>query len=98
VKATAQNISRRLMETPANLMTPIIFADNAVNILRPLGVTVEVHDKMWAQKQGMGSFLCVAQGSAQPPVFLELTYKGKEDKSFPIVFVGEYAKYQSSDL
>ena len=34
--AEGQNLSRRLMETPANYMTPTIFAKNAVDILGKL--------------------------------------------------------------
>ena len=36
--ATAQNFARTLMETPANLMTPTIFAQRVTDTLEPLGV------------------------------------------------------------
>merc|ERR1712227_119639 len=36
--ATAQNFARTLMETPANLMTPTIFAQRVTETLEPLGV------------------------------------------------------------
>lgn len=38
----------------------------------------------------MGSFLSVAKGSEEPPVFLEIHYKGSPDASDPpLVFVGK---------
>lgn len=38
----------------------------------------------------MGSFLSVAKGSEEPPVFLEIHYKGSPNASEPpLVFVGK---------
>ena len=37
------------------------------------GVTVNVRDRAWAEAQKMGSFLSVARGSDEPPVFLEVS-------------------------
>lgn len=38
----------------------------------------------------MGSFLSVAKGSEEPPVFLEIHYTGSPDASdAPLVFVGK---------
>lgn len=38
----------------------------------------------------MGSFLSVAKGSDEPPVFLEIHYKGSPNASeAPLVFVGK---------
>lgn len=76
------------MQTPANLMTPQIFAENVAKRLDGRAEVV-AHDKEWAEAQGMGSFLSVSQGSLQPPVFLEITYNGAKDKSQPICLVGK---------
>ena len=51
---------------------------------------VEAHDKAWAENMKMGSFLSVAQGSDQPPVFLELTYNGGKAGDKPIALVGQF--------
>ena len=37
----------------------------------------------------MGSFLSVSQGSAEHPVFLEMTYNNAVQGTDPIVFVGK---------
>lgn len=44
-KAESQNLARRLSDTPANLMTPLHFAQETVNELCPCGIKVEVHDR-----------------------------------------------------
>ena len=92
-KAAGQNLARWLTEMPSNHMTPTIFARHAVDLLgraggNGLSIKVEAHDEAWASTQGMNSFLAVAQGSREPPVFLEITYNNLPSKEKPIVIVG----------
>ena len=42
--------------------------------MEPIGVEVKAHDEAWIKDQEMGSFLSVSQGSAEQPVFLEMSY------------------------
>lgn len=37
----------------------------------------------------MGAFLSVAKGSSEPPLFLEVSYKGGASSEKPIVLVGK---------
>lgn len=69
-------INCSLMDTPANLMTPTIFADTVTNKLKAFNVHCIAHDKIWAETQKMGSFLSVSRGSDELPIFLELSYNG----------------------
>lgn len=98
--AENQNWGRVLSNTAANLMTPTIFAA-AVSAKMPSNVQVVAHDKAWAVEQKMGSYLSVAQGSDQPPVFLELTYNGTggsvADKQ-PIALVGKGITFDSGGI
>lgn len=98
VLANTQNWSRTLMDTPANLMTPTIFAQNVKDRLVPLGVNVEAHNREWAEQQGMGSYLSVANGSAEPPVFLEITYTGSPGDQKPICLVGKGITFDSGGI
>ena len=41
--------------------------------LSPLSVEVIARDQKWIEEQKMGAFLSVSQGSAQVPIFLEMT-------------------------
>lgn len=70
-------LARKLADTPANLLTPTIFAEQAQELLTPLGIDVKVYDQKWAEDQKMYSFLSVAKGSVEPPKFLEITYNKK---------------------
>lgn len=94
-KAAAQNLARQLMETPANLMTPTMFAQNAVEVLCKSGVNVEVKVRAWAESQKMHAFLAVAKGSCEPPIFLELSYYGAGRTERPIVMVGKGVTFDS---
>lgn len=98
LKAQAQNIARNLTDTPANKMTPSVFAENAAKLVRPHGVEVTAHDKSWAQSKMMGSFLSVSHGSAEPPVFLELTYCGSSSENKPIALVGKGVTFDSGGI
>lgn len=98
ILANTQNWSRTLMDTPANLMTPTIFAQNIKERLTPLGVAVDAHNREWAEQQGMGSYLSVARGSAEPPVFLELTYNGAPGDKKPICLIGKGITFDSGGI
>lgn len=62
---------------------------NAEEALKEHGVEVIAHDAAWAEEKQMGSFLSVTRGSEEPPVFLEMKYKGGNSEDKPVVLVGE---------
>lgn len=96
--ARAQNLCRRLAETPANYMTPTIFCKTAQDQLKDFSnVKVIVHDQEWAESKKMGAFLSVAKGSAEPPKFLEIHYNTKPD-SKPFVLVGKGVCFDSGGI
>jgi leucyl aminopeptidase len=66
-------LARDLVNEPPNLLTPEALAERALE-LRALGVEVEVLDEEAIASLGMGAFLAVAQGSANPPRFIRLRY------------------------
>lgn len=88
----------RLMETPANLMTPTIFAENCKTQMTPHKVEVIAHDRAWAQSLGMNSYLSVSNGSEEPPIFLELTYNGGKAGDKPICLVGKGITFDSGGI
>ncbi|ELW46982.1 Cytosol aminopeptidase, partial [Tupaia chinensis] len=99
--ASGQNLARQLMETPANEMTPTRFAEIIEKHLRTASSKTEVHirPKSWIEEQGMGSFLSVAKGSDEPPVFLEIHYKGSpKAEEPPLVFVGKGITFDSGGI
>jgi len=98
VLAEGQNIARRLMEMPANILTPTNFAQEAVNYLEGLGVEVHVRGYEWAKERSMNAFLSVTRGSGEPPVFLELTYKGAGHTDKPLAIVGKGVTFDTGGI
>ncbi|KAJ8982672.1 hypothetical protein NQ317_017662 [Molorchus minor] len=81
-KAAAQNLARQLMDTPANMMTPTSFAQNAVEVLCKSGINVEVKLK----------------DPANRPYFLELSYYGAYRDERPVVLIGKGLTYNSGGI
>ncbi|XP_062128011.1 cytosol aminopeptidase [Drosophila sulfurigaster albostrigata] len=97
-KAESQNLARRLCDSPANQMTPTIFAQSTVDALCPCGVSVEIRSMDWIEENRLNSFLMVAKGSCEPPVVLEITYCGTAPEDKPILLLGKGLTYNSGGL
>merc|ERR1719278_439548 len=80
------------MEAPANYLTPSQFCAEVETELAGLPVSVVARD------EGMGSFLSVSRGSAEPPKFLELHYNGAEAESQPVVLVGKGVTFDTGGI
>ena len=89
ILASCVNFSRKLGDTPGNLMTPTILADSAVDAAKGTGVKVTVWDKARIKKEKMGGLLGVSMGSDQEPRFIIMEYKGGKASDRPIVYVGK---------
>jgi aminopeptidase len=74
------------------------FIQSATELLTAHGVKVTVWDRSWAESKKMGSFLSVARGSAEPPVFLELHYSGAPKQEKPVALVGKFMYVYSTDF
>ena len=90
IYGASQNVARMLMTSPANLMTPKLFAEEVAYLLAGLeNVDLLVHDGEWAARKNMNSFLSVAKGSVEPLRFLEIVYKGGKEGEKPHGLVGK---------
>jgi aminopeptidase len=99
VYAEAQNWSRELEETPANLLTPTIFCKVVTDKLKSLNnVSFQAHDEAWARAKGMGSFLSVTQGTDEPAKMLEIHYKGAAPNAPTIGLVGKGITFDSGGI
>ncbi|XP_030643908.1 cytosol aminopeptidase [Chanos chanos] len=99
--AEGQNLARRLMEAPANHVTPTVFADTIEQSLAPYSDRMTVHKRpqSWIESQNMGAFLSVSKGSEEPPVFLELHYNGSADSNqAPLLLVGKGITFDSGGI
>jgi len=82
------SLARRLGMLPGNVCTPDLLADTARDIAKRHGMQVMVWGRAEMEKEGMGSFLSVAQGTPQEPRFIAIEHRKGGDKA-PIVLVGK---------
>jgi leucyl aminopeptidase len=73
--AEGQNLTRELVNEPANRLTPSVLAESARRTAAPHGLECEVLDQDRMKQLGMGSLLGVAMGSAEPPALIVLRYR-----------------------
>ena len=74
VVAESQNLARDLGNEPSNRLTPRMLADRAAAMAREAGLAVEILDEKRIAELKMGALLSVAQGSAEPPRVIVMTY------------------------
>jgi len=74
--AEATNFARDLVNEPPNVLTPSELANRASVMANQFGLECEILDRPEMQELGMGGLLGVAQGSAEPPKFIILRYRG----------------------
>jgi leucyl aminopeptidase len=91
--------TRDLVSEPANVIFPISFAAR-VRGLTKLGVKVQVLDEKQMKKLGMGALLGVAQGSANKPRLVAMSWNGapKAKKKEPICFVGKGVTFDTGGI
>ncbi len=95
--AEATCLARDLMNRPANLMTPAALAEAARAMAAETGLECEVLDENDLARMGMGAFLGVAQGSAQPPRLILLRYRPR-DARHTLALVGKALTFDSGGL
>ena len=88
--------ARDLVNQSPNNMTPSGLAQAAQNMAKETGVKCTVHDLDWIQVQKMNAYLSAAQGSINPPKFIELEYKGSDAP--PLVLVGKGLTFDSGGI
>lgn len=72
-------LARDLVNEPANAMTPSAMAEAARGVAAEVGLGFEVLDNADMLALGMGAFMGVAQGSAEPAKLIILSYAGDPD-------------------
>ncbi len=75
ILAESQNFARTLINEPGNILTPTELGRRAAAMAAEFGLACEVHSMQKLRELGMGAFLAVAQGSAQPPALIVLRYE-----------------------
>jgi leucyl aminopeptidase len=97
--AGAAKVQRDLGNLPANVCTPSYLADQAKALAKShSAVKVTVLDEAGIRKEKMGCFLAVTQGSAEPPRFIIIEYKGPKAPKAPVVLVGKGITFDTGGI
>lgn len=92
-------LAKEWANRPANYATPTLLAEAAKNNLGKLpGIKVEVLGPKEVAILGMGSFMAVAQGSAEPLRFIVLHYAGASKAEAPTVLIGKGITFDTGGI
>jgi leucyl aminopeptidase len=91
-------LAKEWANRPANHATPSMLADAARQLGRKPGFKTEVLGPKEVKALGMGAFLAVAQGSAEPLRFIVLRYNGAAKTSAPVVLVGKGITFDTGGI
>jgi len=100
ILADAAIQARDMVNEPANAMTPSRMAEVAQEIANAAdGLECRVFERDAIEELGMRTFLAVAQGSAEPPRLIELSYRGDPgNRDNNIWLVGKGITFDSGGL
>ena len=96
--AGATCYARDLINLPAAVVTPTYLATEARRIARSQRLRARVLDARGLKRLGMGALLGVAQGSAQPPCFIELVYRPRGNPRKRVALAGKGITFDSGGL
>ena len=95
--AEGVHMTRDLVNEPANVLTTAEFADRLL-ALRDIGLKVEVLDEDALEKLGMGSLLCVGQGSDSPSKVVVMQWLGGKKGDAPLALVGKGVVFDTGGI
>jgi leucyl aminopeptidase len=96
--AEGHSLARRLGMLPGNVCTPDYLAETAREIGQRYGMTVTVLGRAEMEREHMGSFLCVAQGTSQDPKLIVLEYRRGAREAKPVGLVGKGLCFDSGGI
>ncbi len=96
--ASGVTLARECANRPGNHCTPTYLANQAKKLGKEFELKVDVLDRKAVEKLGMGSFLAVAQGSAEPLRFIVARYNGAPKGQAPVVLVGKGITFDTGGI
>lgn len=95
--ADGVNLTRDLVNEPANIANPVEIAQRVKEIFTGLNVEVDVYDEKYLEKNGFGGIIAVGKGSNVPPRLVVIKYLPLSNEK-PLVFVGKGVCFDSGGL
>ncbi len=91
-------LAKDLGNLPSNVCTPGYLASTARELGKNHKFKVTVLEYKDILKLGMGSFLSVTKGTAEPPKFIVMEYSGGVKKDKPVVLVGKGITFDTGGI
>ncbi|MCD6161110.1 MAG: leucyl aminopeptidase [candidate division Zixibacteria bacterium] len=98
VLAEAVYYARDLINTPANFLTPAVYAGKAKTLAGKYGIKTRIYSPKEIIKMKMGAIMGVAKGSEQPPRLITWTYSGGKRGEPPIALVGKGVTFDTGGI
>ncbi|HZQ37630.1 MAG TPA: leucyl aminopeptidase [Dehalococcoidia bacterium] len=98
ILAEATNFARDLANEPSNYLTPAELAARARAVADATDLRCEVLDTEQMVELGMGALLGVAKGSAQPPAFIVLHYRGDPSSEQGVGLIGKGITFDTGGI
>jgi leucyl aminopeptidase len=95
--AEGNHIARNLVNEPANVLTPPVFAERA-KALTKAGVKVEILTPTQMKKLGMHALLGVALGSPHEARLVVMRWNGGKKGAKPVAFVGKGVTFDTGGV
>lgn len=92
--------ARDFVNEPPNVLYPYAYANKILDILKPLGVELEILDDKKLKKNGFGALMAVGQGSANPPCVVVMRWNGlgKDSTAAPLALVGKGVTFDTGGI
>jgi leucyl aminopeptidase len=91
-------LAKEWANRPANHATPTHLAETAKTIASGRAFKCEVLGPKEVAKLGMGAFMAVAQGAAEPLRFIVMRYNGAAASQAPVVLVGKGITFDTGGI
>jgi leucyl aminopeptidase len=96
--AHGMSLAKDLGNLPPNVCTPSYLAAQARELAQHYRMKITVLERADMQRLGMHTLLSVAQGSAQPPKFIVLEYRGGPKTMKPVALVGKGITFDTGGI
>ncbi len=91
-------LAKEWANRPGNHATPSHLAQAARALARRPGVSCKVLGQREVERLGMGAFLAVARGAAEPLRFIVLEYRSRKARGAPVVLVGKGITFDTGGI
>ena len=96
--AEGMALTKDLGNLPPNVCTPTYLARQARELGTRYRMKVQILERADMEKLGMRTLLAVARGSAEPPKFIVLEYRGAAKEQKPVVLVGKGITFDTGGI